>query len=253
MQSSITEMTQRIYTLLPDISETPLQRKRQPRALFSFVGKISQYLFGTADEDTVDGMKNAISDAKLVADTALSDVTKMRSATLQFTQLTSQRLNGMHSILNEQQKSVTAIAKEIKQLSQSQFMWATSLSLALNELTRFIQIHDAIFELEMGVQSLMYAQLTPALIGVQELNVILTNVSRAVESRGMKICIKSAKDLYESKTFAYYARHKESLYIKLSIPYMRFSPLFIAQLYQVYRLQDRRIWSRNCRTFRNGS
>jgi hypothetical protein len=42
MQLSITEMTQRIYSLLPDISETPLQRKRQPRALFSFVGKISQ-------------------------------------------------------------------------------------------------------------------------------------------------------------------------------------------------------------------
>jgi hypothetical protein len=38
MQLSITEMTHRIYSLLPDISETPLQRKRQPRALFSFVG-----------------------------------------------------------------------------------------------------------------------------------------------------------------------------------------------------------------------
>jgi hypothetical protein len=161
-----------------------------------------------------------------MADTALSDVTKMRSATAEFTQLTNQRLNGMHSILNEQQKSVTGIAKGIRQMSQTQFMWVTSLAFALNELTRFIQIHDAIFELEAGVQSLMYAQLTPALIRVQELNVILANVSRAVEARGMKLCAITAKNIYEAKTFAY-ARHKESLYIKLSIPYTRFPPLIV--------------------------
>jgi hypothetical protein len=165
-------------------------------------------LFGTVAEDSLDDMKKTIADAKLMADTALSDVTKMRSATAEFTQLTNQRLNGMHSILNEQQKSVTGIAKEIRQMSQTQFMWVTSLSLALNELTRFIQIHDAIFELEAGVQSLMYGQLTPALIGVQELNVILANVSRVVEARGMKLCAITAKDVYEAKTFAY-ARHRE--------------------------------------------
>jgi hypothetical protein len=93
MQLSITEMTQRIYSLLPDISETPLKRKRQPRALFSFVGKKSQYLFGTVAEDSLEDMKKTIADAKLMADTALSDVTKMRSATAEFTQLTNQRLN----------------------------------------------------------------------------------------------------------------------------------------------------------------
>jgi hypothetical protein len=67
------------------------------------------------------------------------------------------------------------------------------------------------------VQSLIYAQLTPALIRVQELNVILANVSRAVEARGMKLCAITAKDIYEAKTFAY-ARHEDSLHIKLSIP-----------------------------------
>ena len=97
----------------------------------------------------------------------------MRKATEQFSQITNQRLNGMHAILNEQQKSVTEVTKEIRQMSQTQFMWITSLSLALNELTRFIQIHDAIFELEAGVQSLMYGQLTPALIGIGELTNIL--------------------------------------------------------------------------------
>jgi hypothetical protein len=226
MQLSITEMTQRIYSLLPDISETPLQRKRQPRALFSFVGKVSQFLFGTVAEDSLDDMKKTIADAKLIADTSLSDVTKLRASTAQFTQLTNQRLNSMHSILNEQQKSVTGIAKEIRQMSQTQFMWVTSLSLALNELTRFIQIHDAIFELEAGIQSLMYGQLTPALIGIQELNVILANVSRLVEARGMKLCAITAKDVYEAKTFAY-ARHGNSLYIKLLIPYTRFTPLSV--------------------------
>jgi hypothetical protein len=96
MQLSITEMTQRIYSLLPDISETPLQRKRQPRALFSFVGKVSQFMFGTVVEDSLDDMKKTIADAKLIADTSLSDVTKLRESTAQFTQLANQRLNSMH-------------------------------------------------------------------------------------------------------------------------------------------------------------
>jgi hypothetical protein len=95
-------------------------------------------MFGTVAEDSLDEMKQTIAGAKLMADTALSDVTKMQSATAEFTQLTNQRLNGMHSIFNEQQKSVTGIAKKIRQMSQTQFMWVTSLSLALNELTRFI-------------------------------------------------------------------------------------------------------------------
>jgi hypothetical protein len=91
MQSAITEMTQRIYALLPDISSTPLQRKRQPRALFSFVGSISQFLFGTITEDSLDDMKKTIADAKLIAETSLADVTKMRTATEQFSQITNQR------------------------------------------------------------------------------------------------------------------------------------------------------------------
>jgi hypothetical protein len=170
MQSAVTEMTQRIYALLPDISESPLKRKRQPRALFSFVGKISQVLFGTVEEDSLEDMKKTIADAKLIVEMSLSDVTKLRTATEQFSQITNQRLNGMHAILNEQQKSFTEVTKEIRQISQTQFMWVTSLSLAHNELTRFIQIHDAILELESGVQSLMYGQLTPALIGISVKN-----------------------------------------------------------------------------------
>jgi hypothetical protein len=226
MQSSVTEMTERIFGLLPDISETPLKRKRQPRALFSFVGSISNFLFGTLTEESIEEMKKTIADVQLIAQTSLDDVTKMRSATQQFSQITSQRLNGMHAILNEQQKSVTEVTKEIRQVSQTQWMWISALTLALDELTRFIQIHDAIFELEAGVQALMYGHLTPALIGVRELNVILTNVSRVVEARGMKLCAITAKDVYEAKTYAY-ARHENSLYIKLLIPYTRFPPLSV--------------------------
>lgn len=73
---------------------------------------------------------------------------------------------------------------------------------------------------------MIYAQLTLALIGVQDLNVIFTNVSRSVEARGMKLCAITAKDIYESKTFAF-ARHGDNLYIKLSMPYTRFLPLIV--------------------------
>jgi hypothetical protein len=47
---------------------------------------------------------------------------------------------------------------------------------------------------------------------IGELNVILANVSRVVEARGMKFCAITAKDVFEAKTYAY-ARHENSLYI----------------------------------------
>jgi hypothetical protein len=78
---------QRVYTLVPDISEAPRGRARQSRALFALGGKIAYYIFGVATDSSVDEMRKAIADLQLVAQTSLGDAAKTRSVMADYTPL----------------------------------------------------------------------------------------------------------------------------------------------------------------------
>jgi hypothetical protein len=54
MQAAVYQLTQRIYDLIPDISEAPLGKNRQSRALFSLGGRIAHYLFGLAQDSSLE-------------------------------------------------------------------------------------------------------------------------------------------------------------------------------------------------------
>lgn len=119
MQLSIAEMSQRIYSPLPDISEAPSERNDNHELCFNSWSKYHNTCSAQVAEGLLDEMKKTIADVKVLADTVLADATKVRSSMAKFTQVTSQRLNGMHAILSEQQKSVSGIAKVIKLMSRT--------------------------------------------------------------------------------------------------------------------------------------
>lgn len=148
MQLSITQLLERIYDRIPDISEAPLGQKRQKRALFSLGGRITHYLFGTAEDATVEELGKQISDMELVTDSALADSSKTRQAMSDYTRIASRRLDNMHSMLNKQHKSIALVAHKIRQMSESQFAWADALMFSFLEISRFIQLHDEIAQLE---------------------------------------------------------------------------------------------------------
>jgi hypothetical protein len=226
MQTAITQLIQRVYTLVPDISEAPLGRARQSRALFALGGKIAHYIFGVATDSSVDEMRKAIADLQLVAQTSLGDAAKTRAAMADYTHIANQRLDSMHAILSEQQKSVSFVASKVRQMAESQFAWANTLTYGLSELSRFVEVHDTVAHLENAVQLLVASQLTPALIPVADVERILANVSRTLGGYGLRLCATTAKDIYESRSFQY-ARHRDSLYIRLFLPYTRFPTMAV--------------------------
>jgi hypothetical protein len=226
MQTAITQLIQRVYTLVPDISEAPLGRARQSRALFAPGGRIAHYIFGVATDSSVDEMRKAIADLQLVAQTSLGDAAKTRAAMADYTHIANQRLDSMHAILSEQQKSVSFVATKVRQMAESQFAWANTLTYGLGELSRFVEVHDTVAHLENAVQLLVASQLTPALIPVADVERILANVSRTLGGYGLRLCATTAKDIYESRSFQY-ARHRDSLYIRLFLPYTRFPTMAV--------------------------
>jgi hypothetical protein len=201
MQTAITQLIQRVYTLVPDISEAPLGTARQSRALFALGGRIAHYIFGVATDSSVDEMRKAIADLQLVAQTSLGDAAKTRAAMADYTHIANQRLDSMHAILSEQQKSVSFVASKVRQMAESQFAWANTLTYGLSELSRFVEVHDTVAHLENAVQLLVASQLTPALIPVADVERNLANVSRTLGGYGLRLCATTAKDIYESRSF----------------------------------------------------
>jgi hypothetical protein len=177
MQTSITQLLERIYDLIPDISEMPLGQRCKPRALFSLEDRIAHYLFGKAEDATVE-LKKQIAEIKSMTDSALADSTNARRTMADYTRIASQRLDNMHSVLNKQHKSIALVAHRIRQMSDSQDAWANALMYSLVELSRFIQIHDQIAQLESGIDAMVSSQLTLALISVNDIRAMLTNMTR---------------------------------------------------------------------------
>jgi hypothetical protein len=71
MKASVRETVNRIFELIPDISAPPSRSRTRPgRGLLDTVGSVSTYLFGTATEGNVEGMKKMINDIEAMAGTA---------------------------------------------------------------------------------------------------------------------------------------------------------------------------------------
>jgi hypothetical protein len=183
-------------------------------------------------------MRQQVHDQKLLTDSALAYSTRTRQAMVDFTRLANERLDNMHEILNEEQRSIAVIAQRMRQISDSQFAWAHALVYNMLESARFTMLHDSITQLETGVENLVLSQLTPALIPVADIQDILANVTRTLSANGLKPCASTARDVYESKSLQY-TRHRDSLYVRLFFrTHASLQWQYIAQLYCRYRSPD---------------
>lgn len=161
-----------------------------------------------------------------MTDTALADSTRTRQAMVDFTRLANHRLDNMHEILNEDHRSIALMAQRIHQTADTQFAWTNALVYVLLENGRFILWYDSIPQLETGVENLVLSHLTPALILVADIQNISDNVTRTLSANGLKLCASTPKDVYESKSFQY-TRHRDSLYVRLFLPYTRFPAMTV--------------------------
>jgi hypothetical protein len=78
MQLSITHLLQRILRFNSRLFGSTNRTEAKSRALFSLGGRIAHYLFGTAEDSTVEELRKQIADMKLMSDSALADSSKTR-------------------------------------------------------------------------------------------------------------------------------------------------------------------------------
>jgi hypothetical protein len=226
MQKNIEGLLKRTYTLLPDVSDTRIVRNRKGRGLFNFLGSAASFMFGLSTETDLNEVKQHIADSQLMSRSALDVAERSRLAMQQFVSVSSERLDNLHKILNEEQKSISTIAANIRLISDENFAWIKAQSVVMRELQRYVDAHDSIFDLQAAVEGLLGGNLSPTLISPLDMQAIIANSSKVLAEKGWKLCISHPKDVYESRSFSY-TRHRHILFIRLMLPYSKFPPMTV--------------------------
>src|SRR5208282_1574014 len=167
--NSMERLTDRITALLPDIMSSLRVRRRKTRGLLDFVGDASSFLFGTATNSDVESLRKDIRNIKAWADAATTDSARTREGMSTFARLQNSRLDTMRSVLDQEQKTLEVLYREVTASQAERALEHNILAHAMLELASFVDIHDGIMELELGVEDLIHGQLTPKLISVDQL------------------------------------------------------------------------------------
>jgi hypothetical protein len=219
MKGSILDTGSRIYNLVPDVSASASRpRERTERGFIDVIGSVSSYLFGTATEGDVEQLKKLIKDIETMAGTAASDASRTRQGLATFTKVQSERMDNFRRILQEEQKAVTEIYRQLRAAAESDQVEFSAIAYATTELARFIVVHNELHQLMLGVEDLVHGQLTPRLVSVGVLTEALKNVTRALSSRFKHPCLTSPNELYIIGNYDFARRGRDS-FIQLRIPY----------------------------------
>ena len=98
---SIQRLVDRIGSLLPDLLSR--DRRRTTRGLINFIGDASSYLFGTATESDIAGLRQEILKIKNWAGASTADAERTREGMATFVRLQNQRLDTMREVLDRDQ------------------------------------------------------------------------------------------------------------------------------------------------------
>jgi hypothetical protein len=148
----------------------------------------------------------------------------VRLGLVTLTKLEDSRLDKLHSVLQEQQRTIGEVHTQIRALGDSNYMEYSALTYLAQEIAKYITVQQNIQQVESGVEALLQGQLSPKLLSVELVTQILENVTRELEENSYYLCYWTPQDLYESRNFDY-TRHGNDIIIRLRLPYSRFRPL----------------------------
>jgi hypothetical protein len=242
VKGPILDAVNRINDLVPDIEASPSGlRARTGRGLIDFIGSAPSYLFGTATEGDIEQIKKLIKDVETMAETTATDASRTRQGLATFTKVQNERMDNFRRVLQEEQKAVTEVYRQLRAAAESDQVEFSAIAYATTELARFIVVHDDLQQLVLGVEDLVHGQLTPRLVSVGVLTDALKNVTRALGRKFKHPCLTSPNELYTIGNYDF-ARRGRDLFIKLRIPIPaslnRVFTVYIHYRYQFREIRD---------------
>jgi hypothetical protein len=227
MNHVITTMVNGLYDLVPDIdarSSWSGTEGRKTRGLIDGIGQLQSWLYGVATEAQLDTFKDEIDKLQELTQAASAASDRVRLGLITLTKLEDSRLDKLHSVLQEQQKTMGEVYTQIRALGDSNYVEYSALTYIAQEIAKYIEVQRNVQQVELGVEALLQGQLSPKLLSVELVTQILRNVTRELEQNSYYLCYDTPQDLYESRNFDY-TRHRNDIIVRLRLPYSKFRPL----------------------------
>jgi hypothetical protein len=227
MHHAMTTMINGLYDLVPDIdarSSWPGTQGRKTRGLIDGIGQLQSWLYGVATDAQLDTFKDEIDKLEELTQASAAASDRVRLGLITLTKLEDSRLDKLHSVLQEQQKTMEKVNAQIRALGDSNYVEYLAVTYIAQEISKYIEVQRNVQQVELGVEALLQGQLSPKLLSVELMTQILGNVTRELEQNSYYLCYETPQDLYESRNFDY-GRHQNAIIIRLRLPYSKFRPL----------------------------
>jgi len=213
-------MVNRIYDLLPDLWADSHRPNRPTRGLVDAIGRASSFLFGTATESDVSDLRGEVRDLKAQLESAAADAFHLKQGLGSFDKLVNERLDGMHEMMKQESKSITMVFDSMKSLHETVNLEMNAVTHSLLEIANYVELHDSVMQLDLGIEDLLHGMLTPKIVGVRQINRMLNMADKELYDNGLRLCMRTAKAVYGSRNFDV-ARSGDALFIRLRLPYTR--------------------------------
>jgi uncharacterized protein YdiU (UPF0061 family) len=139
----ITTMVNGLYDLVPDIdarSSWPGTEGRKTRGLIDGIGQLQSWLYGVATEAQLDTFKDEIDKLQELMQAASAASDRVRLGLITLTKLEDSRLDKLHSVLQEQQKTMGEVYTQIRALGDSNYVEYSSLTYIAQEIAKYIEV-----------------------------------------------------------------------------------------------------------------
>jgi hypothetical protein len=163
MHQAITTM---INDLVPDIdarSSWSSTQGRKTRELVDGIGQLQSWLYGVATEAQLNQFKDEIDKLKELTQASAAASDRVRLGLITLTKLEDSRLDKLHSVLQEQQKTMGEVYTQIRALGDSNYMEYSALTYIAQEIAKYIMVQQNVYQVESGVEALLQGQLSPKL------------------------------------------------------------------------------------------
>jgi hypothetical protein len=142
MQQAITTMINGLYDLVPDIdarSSWSSMQGRKTRGLIDGIGQLESWLYGVATEAQLDQFKDEIDKLKELTQASAAASDRVRLGLITLTKLEDSRLDKLHSVLQEQQKTMGEVYAQIRALGDSNYVEYSAVTYIAQEIEKYIR------------------------------------------------------------------------------------------------------------------
>jgi hypothetical protein len=230
MRQVVINLLNKTETLIPtfDPAKTP-NRIRVPKAAIGILGDFLHWLAGVSTESDIQEIHHVIDKIKKGTELATAEMLRTKQGFLTASTLINDRLQKMHSILEEEVRQVHTIHQQVTSQQLTASVEMNAITFISNEISRFVQVYSDLFNFELAVESLAHKTLSPSLIGPSQTKTLLENITRAFEGTPRRLCYTVPHQIYASKEFQV-VRHDRHVLIRIKIPYSTTQPLTVYEL-----------------------